>query len=589
MSYNRHIRELYSMMTRRYAPDSENMTTTEWLEKNTKLKGRPFSVSKYPYQRMMLDDDHKNTVVVKPSQTGISETYQRGGLAFLARNRNTTLIYAYPDDLMRKRNSQTRVSPLVEGNEVFNLETGGPSPVRSIDLIQVGTSFMHMTGGKTGDATSTAADAVYIDEEDLHDQAITALFSSRLQNSNFKIKKSFSTPTFTQFGVDGMFSMSDQHYFMIRCDACNHWQFPLFTPEFIHIPNLPSAINDLLEIDIQMIDSYNLGVSESYVCCQRCRAPLDLGREDNRAWVPKYPSRTGTRGFKINPFSTSTRPVADIIQELTQYKKKDFIRGFKNSVLGEAEDSSTARMSEEDIRYCINQGSGSKPPTPRRDIPAWIGVDMGHTCHVTVGLGYSSDKTSVVEMIKLPIEKLLETVKELLDRYAVVGGMVDRHPESQVAAALRDVSHGRILPCEYRGTKEFNLVKDPKGDISHCQAERTTLLDEVAKVVRTGKISLSGFGGLQAEVITHLRNMVRVEEPETPAVWKKLDNEDHFFHSLAFMLGAMNLKTIQNVTTMAPQVAVGVWGVETQHNGKELIGRKNDRKSSLGTQHYLGL
>ena len=188
MAYNKHLKELHSLISRRYAPDSENMTATEWLERNTTIKGRPFSVSKYPFQRRMLDDEHNNFVVIKPSQTGVSETYQRKALSFLTRNRNTKAIYAYPNDVMRKHNSQTRVGPMVERNSVFNLDNGGEKPVRSIDLIQIGTSFMYMTGGKVGDATSIDADLVYIDELDLHEQAIAALFSSRLQNSSFKIK-----------------------------------------------------------------------------------------------------------------------------------------------------------------------------------------------------------------------------------------------------------------------------------------------------------------------------------------------------------------------------------------------------------------
>lgn len=574
MAYNRYIKELYTIMERRYAPDSDDMTTTRWLEKNTKLKGRAFTTDKYPYQPAILDDDHQTSVVIKPSQTGISEIYQRKMLAFLTRNRNTTGIYSYPDDIMRKRNSQTRVDPLVEGNKVFNLETMGGKPVRSIDVMQIGTSFMYMTGSKVGDATSLAADVVYLDELDLHDQTTAALFSSRLQNSEFKIHRSFSTPTFTEFGIDSLFNGSDQRYFMVRCDSCNHWQFPLFTPAFIEIPNLPSDINDLLEIDQAMIDTYALGIENSYVCCERCRSPLDLGRESNRSWVAKYPARTVTRGFKINPFSTSTRPPKDIIKDLLDYKKKDFIRGFKNSVLGEAEDSSSARISDEDIRACMARGNGSEVPAPRRDTPAWVGIDMGHTCHIVVGLGYTVAKQEVVRMFSCPIALLLEKIKEIDENYTVIGGMVDRHPESQAAANVRDMTHGRIQPCEYRGSKELNLVKGPDGEVIHCQADRTTLLDEVDKAIRNRRISLSGYGVHKSDVISHLRNMVRVEEPEVPADWKKLDSNDHFFHALGFMLAAVKMHKLQDLESKNQQTVIGIQGVSTPGVNEGLLGRK---------------
>lgn len=591
MAYNRHIREILTLMERRYAPDSADMTPTEWLEKNTMLKGKPFNIGKYPYQRAILDDTSQTTVVIKPSQTGISEIYQRAAMAFLTRNRNTKMIYAYPDDVMRKRNSQTRVLPMVEANKVFNLEHIGDKPVRSIDLVQIGTSFMYVTGSKTGDATSIDADAVYLDELDLHDQTIAALFSSRLQNSEFQIKKSFSTPTFTEFGVDSLYTTSDQRLFMVKCDSCNHWQFPLFNQKFIHIPNLPSDINDLTEIDQGMIDNYGMQMDEAYVCCERCRAPLDLGRESNRAWVTTYPSRKNVTGFKINPFSTSARSVKAIVKELLEYKRLDFMRGFKNSVIGEAEDSSTARMSEEDIKLCMAKGNGPNSPPPRKDVPAWIGIDMGHTCHIVVVLAYTLAQGEVVKMITCPIARLLETVKELDETYTVIGGMVDRHPESQTAANVRDLTGGRILPCEYRGTKELNIIHAADGSIIYCQADRTTLLDEVVKMVRTHRFSLSGYGILKSDVAVHLRNMVRVEEPEVPAVWKKLDRSDHFFHALGFAAAAIKMHKLKDLDSPNQQTAIGVCGAENPiHAGTGLLGRKQkDKHFSPWQRTYLGL
>lgn len=557
---NTYTNELLQLMKNRYAEESDDMPMGEWLSKNTHLKGRKFSFNRYPFQRELVDDQHPNMVCIKPSQVGVSEIFQRWALGFLARHRMTKGIYAYPDDAMRKKNVQTRVMPMVEAEKVFNVgQIGGDKPVRSIELMQIAMSYLYMTGSKVGDATSTDADFVLLDEYDLHDMAIAALFSSRLQNSDFKIKKYFSTPTFTQFGVDKMFEESDQMYYMIRCDSCNHWQFPMFTPNFIEIRNLPGDWNDLLELDQSVIDTYNLGVADSYVCCEKCRAALDLGREDNRAWVPKYPSRTSLRGRKINPFSVATRPPSDIIGELLDYKRRGAMRGFKNSVLGEAEDSSTARLAEEIIRACMR---GAAIPPVRVDIPTWIGIDMGHDCHVVVGQGYTPESVQVVRMFSVPIGKLQNTIKELDMTYMIVGGMVDRHPESQAAADVRDATQRRIVPCEYRGTKELHIIKDPEGNIIHCQADRTSLLDAVAQAVRLGQIGFAGYELREADVLNHLRDMVRVEEPEEPAVWKKLTGMDHFFHAIGFMLHSMKLKKLESLLADVPNVAPLVCGAK---------------------------
>jgi hypothetical protein len=583
---NQYAKELFTLLANRYDIDQAGMTMSQWIEKNTSLKGRPFSYGRYPYQRAVIDDDHKNQVGIKPSQVGWSEINHRWSFAFLKRNRNTKMIYAYPDDDMRKKNVQTRMMPILDNNKVFNSVTGS-KPIRSIELLQIDQSFAYVTGSKVGDATSTDADALVLDEYDLHNMQIAALFQSRLQNSDWKIKKYFSTPTFTEFGVDQLYRDSDQMEYMIKCDACNHWMFPLFVPRFIHIPNLPTGVDDLTEIDQSMIDSRHLDLENAYVCCERCRAPLDLGREDNRSWVAKYPSRRAIRGRRINPFSVSTRPVGDIITEMQDYKRRDFMRGFKNSVLGEPEDSSSARISEADIRMCFGPKEVPKITT---DLPTWIGIDMGHNCHIVVGQGYSIEAVNVVRMLHVPIAKLLDTIAELDSTYMIVGGCVDRHPESQAAADVRDATQRRIMPCEYRGTKEINLVAGPEGpeDIIHIQADRTTLLDEVASIIRKHKIQFCGYESSELEIITHLRNMVRVEAPETPATWNKLDSQDHFFHALGFMLTAMKMKRLLSLKTESVQTYIGIAGAaDNSYNGDIFGNPQKPRKQTEWQTQFL--
>lgn len=586
MSSNTYVKELLGLMNNRYDLDQLGMTMGQYLEKNTTLKGRPFSFNRYPYQRAVVDDEHRNQVGIKPSQVGWSEILQRWALAFLKRNRATKGIYAYPDDDMRKKNVQTRVMPIVDNNRVFNMDTGAGKPIRSIELLQVDQSYMYVTGSKVGDATSTDADFVLLDEYDLHNMQIAALFQSRLQNSDWKIKKYFSTPTYTEFGVDQLYRDSDQMEYQIKCDACNHWQFPLFLPQFIHIANLSSDINDLQEIDQHMIDGRKLDLENAYVCCEKCRAPLDLGRENNRAWVAKYPSRTYMRGRRINCFSVATRPVGDIVNELQDYKRRDFIRGFKNSVLGEAEDSSSARISEADILACI--GNREVPPV-RADLPTFVGIDMGHNCHITVGQPQDENKVKVVRMVTVPIGQLKQLITELDNTYTIVGGHVDRHPESQAAADVRDMTQRRILPCEYRGTKEINPVAGPEGpeDIIHIQADRTTLLDEVARIIREKNIEFNGYGEQKTELTVHFRNMVRVEAPETPAVWNKLDPQDHYFHSTGFMLTAMKTKRVLGFKLAVPQTFIGIAGADNKSYNTDIFGNPTGKNLTQWQAQFL--
>jgi hypothetical protein len=543
---NKYLTEFAKTLKQRFNIDADDMSLCDWLCHNTKLRGRKFSVDKYPFQRALIDDHSRSSVTIKPSQVGVSEIYQRVALALLARNRHRKGIYAYPDDDMRKKNVQTRVMPMAETEKPF-APREGDKWVRSIGLIQLGTSVLYMTGSKVGDATSTDADFVFEDEYDLHNMEIAALFSSRLQNSDWKYERYFSTPTFTEFGVDALYRQSDQQSYLIKCDHCNHWQFPLFDTKFIHIPGLPSDWPDLLELDVDKVDHYGMDLGAAYVRCEKCLHRLDLGREDNRAWVAKYPSRQTMKGWKINPFSVSTRPVIDIVSDLFKYKTRDFIRGFKNSVIGEPEDSSSARISSSDIQMCM--GSPSIPSDLDKDMPTWIGCDMGHTCTLTVGQGENPKKVRGIHMEQVPLARLRERIKEIQNTYNLVAGMVDRHPESQVAADIWEDTGGIVVPCEYRGDKEMNLVMVPGDDekVLYVQVNRTLHLDQVARAIRNKYLQMNGYGLLGSEIPVQLRNMVRMEEPEKPAVWNKLNPNDHFFHSLGFMYSAMKLKPYEEI------------------------------------------
>lgn len=577
---NDHLKELLARLQNRYSVDSLEMTMGDWLCSNTTLRGRPFSFKRYPFQRAIADDLHPNMDVIKPSQVGLSEIQVRKALAFLARNRGTTLIFTMPNEKMFERMSTTRILPIVKEEKVFNLETrSGEKPTRSRGLIQVGSSFMYVTGATEGDATSISADVVFNDEVDLTDQQMLALFNSRLQNSDWKINQRFSTPTFNNFGVDQGYQVSDSREYLCKCDACGHWNLPLFSRAFVDIPGLPDDLEHLHEIDESLIDTGRLDLVNAQVVCERCRAPLDLGREENREWVAQFPSRTLARGYRVRPFSTDRLGPDYILAQLLKYKARDYIRGWYNTVLGEAFTGGNARLSDADINLCFT--ARSMRPIVEKDTPTWIGIDMGQTCHMVVGQGDSIETLHVVEFRTIPVEELLSVVEELLATYNVIGGAVDRHPYTPTADALWALSQGRILPIEYRGQKELNLIKDELDleTVKYAQANRTGLIDEVARLVRQHRIRFSGYGQQKTTITEHLKDMVRDENPEKPATWVKLTGNDHYFHALAFLIGGVKLKEYEQGKSSDPRstLYVDVANISGLDTGLFAINRKANR------------
>lgn len=580
---NQYLGELLRLMQNRYEIDRDTMGYADWICANTSLRNRKFSFDKYPMQKQIADDMHPMLSCIKISQVGLTEVQIRKALAFLKRNQGTTLIFTFPDDAMRKRNSQQRISPIVEGDKVFNLNNDINKPTRSIELYQIAQSFLNVVGNKESDATSTSADVIFQDEVDLSDQAMLALFGSRVQGSDWKIIQKFSTPTYSGFGIDADFNLSDQKHYLVKCDCCNHWQFPVFEPQFINIPNLSSDISNLLEIDQGMIDNSNLDLLNAEVVCEKCRAPLDLGRADNRSWVAKYPSRTHHHGYRINPFTVSTLNVAYIVTQLLKYKQANFIRGFKNTVLGLADDAANNRLNLAQINTAFTNKMVIE--TIDKTLPTWVGIDVGQTCHITIGQGYTLNQIEAVKFMTCHVDELLNVVGILKNTLNITGGLIDRHPYEPTADAVREVTHGLILPCEYRGDKELNMVLGPAKEELYVQANRTALLDEVRNGITSGKLMLSGYGDFKAIITDHLRNMVREETPEKPAVWVKLSQDDHFFHSTGFMLSAVKLRRLQEFKTVNPQTYIGVAGSDLVGYNDDIFGQT--KKSRTAWQRIL--
>lgn len=543
MYQNDYLSDFSAQLRQRFAEDSVNMSMSDWIVRNTHLRKKPFSFEGYEFQRQIVDDMHTSMYVIKCSQIGLTEVQLRKFGGFLTRNPSVNAIFSLPTDKMFKRVSQTRFSPLIEGEPVFNM--GTDKIIRNVELYQINQSFGFFTGGKESDATSINADALFQDEIDLADQEMLALYQSRLQGSKFKITQSFSTPTFEGFGVHAGYIISDQHEYMLKCEGCNHYNIPEFNPKFICIPGLSSDLNDLSEIDSELADKLDLGAG--YIRCEACGTRLNTADPALRSWVPRYPSRR-TRGYRVSPFCVHhlANP-GYIVDQLIKYKAKDAIRRWYNTVLGQAYNDASARLSETDI-LAVMRGEGAIAIT--NDLPVIVGIDAGLTCHITLahmGQGYPI----VFGWRQVSADNLYDEVKTILETFNVVSGCMDRNPYTPLANEIRDLSHGRIMPVEYSGSPgapALQIVNDELDQLSHVRGNRTMMLDTVAGSVRKRKIDFYGYGRHQRVILDHLQDMVRLEhevnektKDEIPARWQKLTGNDHYFHSLAYLLFALRI------------------------------------------------
>lgn len=525
--------ELYTTIRNRYGDGNASQGMADWISSNTTLNNQPFKYEHYWFQKAIADDMHPDMSVKKCSQVGLTEVQIRKFLAVLARNNGKAGIFSLPNEKMFTRIYNGRLKPIIDSDAIFNPDVG-IKPVRSRDMVQIRNSFGYLTACTEGDATSISADFLMHDEVDLSPQEILALYQSRLQNSDMKITQKFSTPTFTGFGIDRAYAVTDQREYMIKCSCCNHWQTPRFEPKFVHIEDYRFDVQRFEDLAPEQINLLDL--DSSYVRCESCSRRLDLGDWANREWVATFPGRTLFRGYQVRPFSTSRLPPQYIFRQLSKYQEDGFIRGFHNTVLGEPYSDEGAQIQRSDIEMCMKD---PKIPTMSSGTACFLGIDVGFTCHITVSFDDDAGIPHFVLFDTVPILQLEQRIAELRKMYNIVQGVIDRFPYTTIADTLRETTGSLIMPAQYRGNAAVVAQKDELGMITHYSVNNTQLFERIHSAITNHKMVIEGYTSQKETVIAHLTDMKRDINRDTSEIfWQKNSGHDHYLHSMAFnMLG----------------------------------------------------
>lgn len=458
-----------------------------------------------------------------------TEIQIRKALTIMRRVESQSLIYTMPNERMYKRIAKARILPIVENDRAFR-DVSKPA----MDLIPIGNNFMYVTGSTEGDATSIDADYLFHDEVDLMPQGMMSLFSSRLQGSDIRVKQSFSTPKWDGYGIDLMFASSDQHEYMIKCRKCNTHQIPQFTKEFVHIPGgCMDIVEDYSELDRKMLDSGLIDLNNIKVKCRKCHHKLDLSDYKRREWVSRHPQRGHSRGYRVRTFSTHRLTPKYVIEELFKAKDRDNVAGWQNTVLGDTATTGDRRLSKSQISEQLKGETCILPPP---GTPVYVGIDVGVTCNITLGVEVNGGNgVNVFKMYTCPADRIEAEVMRLMEEFNIAGGGMDKYPYTPTANSVRAISKGKIIPVEYSTAKELTPEKDVFGQVTTIKVNRTISIDKVANGIRNKTWELRGYAEQTEVVTTHLMDMVRDEPTEGQATWVKLNGSDHYFHSLAYL------------------------------------------------------
>ena len=235
-----------SVMERIKAGASQATALTEvsrWISENTSIRGRPYSYNDREYQKHILDSDTRESVIIKPSQIGISEVAIRKALGLCGMIRDFTVIYTLPTAKLAMTIMKTRANPVIRESRFLH------SMITDADSVDVkgfsNGSFLYMNGAASTNAPiSIPADALFHDEVDFSDALVMSQYQSRLTNSEYKIKMHLSTPTLPGHGIDAMFANTNRYFNFTKCDHCGHFFIPDYY-EHVRIPGYTGELPDI--------------------------------------------------------------------------------------------------------------------------------------------------------------------------------------------------------------------------------------------------------------------------------------------------------------------------------------------------------
>ena len=507
-------------------------TLPEWIVKNTKINGQPFSFKNHEYQEEIARDESQEVVVRKCAQVGISELSARMALALTNVIPGYTAIYTLPTAKFAAVFMRTRIDPVIQSSEY--LSQAVHQSTDNADVKRFGDSYIYMKGSQsTNSPLSIPCDHLFHDEIDASDQEVLSVYQSRLTHSIYKRKTKLSTPTLPKFGIDYEFYRSRRHFNMVKCNHCNAW----FAPDYYKHVKVPGSTMDLKEVTKQNLFSINY--REAFVECPSCGKAPSL-QPEHRQWVCENPDENFVAaGYQVTPFDApNIISPGYLIEASTQYRKRT---DFDNQNLGIPAEDKDATLTQEELQAGLveNPGLGWGYGTV-------MGLDMGLLCHCVIAAPKPDGTFPIVHTEVISLGDVQKRRKELARQYRVRITVVDSLPYTETVIRMQE-EDPNLYGAFYMETKtlDTHVVKDREADkekgtmdLRQVNVNRNKAFDALMGDVRAGFVTKVKDENDDLW-IAHMQDMKRVkgydQENELRYVWRKSQGgDDHFHHATLY-------------------------------------------------------
>lgn len=368
-----------------------------------------------------------------------------------------------------------------EEQVVWNLEVEGDESFTA-DGAVVHNCYFRGSESKRG-LDSVDADHIVFDEYDTLSQLNIPDAERRVTGSLHGLIRRVGVPSIPDYGIDELYSESDQRQWHTKCGSCGDWQ-PI----------------DFFE---------NVDQVKMIRVCRRCTKPLDVAEGE---WVPEFPDRS-VRGYHVSRLIV---PGANIEQIVKASKKKaPYLRQiFFNKDLGVAYAPAEGRLSKEAIAAAQSAGEGiTMVPGYAGANLTTMGIDVASVRNLNVRISEHISDTKKRALWIGEVESFND-LEKLMRRYHIKMAAIDHLPEGRLARDFANKFPGRVFLVAYDTTpnpKTPDVIK-VDDEMRFTTVRRVEAIDAMNEMIRTQDNLLTL--DLPDDYVQHLQANVRFMEKD---------------------------------------------------------------------------
>ena len=501
----------------------------KWVE-GVILDGRPFTYKRHEYLIEPYQDTHPFQVELKATQLGLtSKAMLRMVYEALYRKNLRNVLYYFPGRSDVTDFSKGRVAPLVEENP--RLIGKYIQNTDSANIKRIRDSFLYFRGMRSVvGMKSVPGDIVVFDELDEAPQTSVDKIMERMAHSEIYEVIMLSNPTMTDYGIDKAFQETDQKYWLLKCQKCNHYTdlvgtFPIKQSD---------EVTTLIRVNGQVIRA-----------CEKCHTELNPAVGE---WVARRPDIVDKRGYQYSQLWSHYIKPKDILHK---FRTTDNLTDFYNLKIGIAYTESENRLSVQDVlSLCSNYSIKSSDPGP-----CYMGVDQGKDLHVVIG---KRSGNLSGEIVHLEIYKDFEELDRLMANFNVTRCVIDGLPETRKAREFAERFKGKVWLSYYNINQKGSYSWNEKEFI--VQSNRTESLDASHKQITSKAVVLP----VQTEIVKtfadQLHNVAKKLIEEETIDQAKVRHKTGTKRYIYIKLGPDHFRHAFNYETMARQFGAGFFG-----------------------------